>query len=352
MNEVVFFTGFPGFLGSKLLPLVLARRAGARAVCLVQDKFLALAQRRAQQLELDLELVSGDITAPGLGLGQPEWQAQVVEVYHLAAIYDLAVARPLGLRVNLDGTRNTLDFAAACTNLERFQYVSTCYVSGRYCGIFGETDLDLGQTFNNYYEESKFLAEVQVQKAMEGGLPATIYRPSIVVGDSHTGFTQKYDGPYYLLKLLLRQPSGLALVPTVGDPARVRVNLVPSDFVVEAIGRLGGLESSLGKVYQLSDPRPVTGDELITECARLTGRRSVRVPLPLGLSKWLLSLGPVARLAQVPAASLDYFVHPTHYTNHQTARDLDLEVPHLFSYLPRLIDFLRAHPQADLGALS
>ncbi|MGE0491836.1 MAG: SDR family oxidoreductase [Vulcanimicrobiota bacterium] len=352
MSEVVFFTGFPGFLGSKLLPLVLARRPGARAICLVQDKFLGLAQERARSLELDLELVCGDITQSGLGLGQPEWLSRVVEVYHLAAIYDLSVPRPLGLAINLQGTRNTLELAASSPSLERFQYVSTCYVSGRYCGIFRETDLDLGQTFNNYYEESKFLAEVEVQKAMRAGLPATIYRPSIVVGDSRTGFTQKYDGPYYLLKLLLRQPTLLALVPTVGDPARVRVNLVPSDFVVQAIGRLGGQPHSLGKVYQLCDPRPVTGDELITECARLTGRRAWRVPVALRLSKWLLGFRPVEAIAQIPAASLDYFVHPTHYTNDQTARDLDLEVPALFSYLPRLVDFLRAHPQADLGALS
>ena len=96
----------------------------------------------------------------------------------------------------------------------RFHYVSTCYVSGRYSGVFGEEDLEKGQTFNNFYEETKYHAEVEVQKRMKNGFPATVYRPAIVVGDSHTGATQKFDGPYYVIRWLLKQPY-VAIMPMV-----------------------------------------------------------------------------------------------------------------------------------------
>ncbi|MCB1034654.1 MAG: SDR family oxidoreductase, partial [Acidobacteria bacterium] len=203
----VFFTGFPGFLGSELLPRVLERLSEDTAVCLIQGKFRDLAETRVEELtaahpaiEGRVELVEGDITLPDLGLGEAqELKAEVTEIFHLAAVYDLSVPRKVGMKVNVEGTRYLLDFAQGCPNLKRFQYVSTCYVSGRYAGIFRETDLEKGQAFNNYYEETKYLAEVEVQARMKKGLPATIYRPAIVVGDSRTGATQKYDGPYYVI---------------------------------------------------------------------------------------------------------------------------------------------------------
>jgi len=155
----------------------------------------------------------------------PPLADEVVEIYHLAAIYDLGVRREFAMRVNVEGTRNMLEFACHCRGLRRFQYVSTCYVSGTHAGEFSETDLERGQRFHNFYEETKYLAEVDVQKRMREGLPVTIYRPAIVVGDSKTGNTQKYDGPYSVIRFLLRQPR-LAVLPKMGDPDRTEVNLV------------------------------------------------------------------------------------------------------------------------------
>ncbi len=355
-------TGFPGFLGSALLPLLLKDRPDAKALLLVQDKFEALARERLKQLEgrhLGLrdraEVLVGDITLPGLGMKSFEGGSQIGEIFHLAAVYDLAMPRALGMRVNLEGTRRVLEFAQDCQSLKRFHYVSTCYVSGRYCGIFREQDLDKGQVFNNYYEETKFLAEVEVERAQRGGLPVTIYRPAIVVGDSTTGATQKYDGIYFLTGLLLRQPRWFSLVPVTGDPDACRLNLVPSDFVVRAIAYLSHLEISEGQVYQLADPEPLTVRELIGECARCTGRRPLQVPLPRGLTRWSLKhLEPLQRLVGIPAESVDYFVHPTHYTSDHTLRHLagtDIQAPRLGSYLQTLVDFQIAHPEGALGPL-
>ena len=284
--DTIFVTGFPGFLGSRLLPGILRRAPEARATCLVQPRYAAIASARIEALVaadpgLDgrIELASGDITQPGLGLDDPAVLASTTEIWHLAAVYDLSVARDLGLRVNLEGTRNVLRFAEDCPGLRRHHYVSTCYVSGRYCGPFRESDLDVGQSFNNFYEETKFLAEVEVAGSRSGGMPTSVYRPAVVVGDSLSGETQKFDGPYFLLQWLIRMPRW-ALVPVIGDPTMSRFNMVPSDFVIDAIEYLSALDVSVGRTYQLADPRPLTVDQLLEEMCRATSRRGVRVHLP------------------------------------------------------------------------
>jgi thioester reductase-like protein len=358
----VFFTGFPGFLGSELLPRVLARDPEFQALCLIQARFADLAQKRLTELERKhpglsarVQLIEGDITQNNVGIqGVEQLTPNIVEIYHLAAVYDLSVSRKLAMAVNVEGTRRMLRFAEQCANLSRFQYVSTCYVSGRHAGIYTESDLDKGQVFNNFYEETKFLAEVEVQAWRDQGLPTTVYRPAIVVGDSLTGATQKLDGPYFIIRWLLRQPA-LAVLPIVGDPTAVRVNLVPRDFVVDAIAELSGMIESNGKVYQLADPEALTVDDLMTEIEMASGRAVLRLPLPVGATKLALDYLPgVYWLVQIPSAAIDYFVHPTHYTSDNTQADLaasGITVPPIHSYLERLVEFVESHPDADLGAL-
>jgi thioester reductase-like protein len=359
----IFVTGFPGFLGSRLLPRILARAPEARAACLVQPKFEGVAKSRLAEMERlaaglagRVELVEGDLTAPGLGMegGGARLSGSVGEIWHLAAVYDLSVPRHVGMRVNVEGTRNVLRFASDCPGLRRHHYVSTCYVSGRHCGPFRETDLDVGQSFNNFYEETKFLAEVEVAEARADGMPTTVYRPSIVVGDSHTGDTQKFDGPYFLLQWLVRQPAR-ALVPVVGDPTMVRFNMVPSDFVLDAISHLSRGPGSAGLTYQLADPQPLTVSDLLDEMCRATGKRGIRIPLPRRLTTWALAnIGPLQRFVGIPASAVDYFVHPTHYDTTQAQRDLEgsgVVCPPVADYLPQLVRFMQAHHEANLGAM-
>ncbi len=365
VTDTVFLTGFPGFLGSRLLPRILRRSPGVRATCLVQARFEAQAKDRVLALETDdpalagrIDLAVGDLTAPGLGLDPAErvrLAARTTEIWHLAAVYDLSVARDVGMRVNVEGTRNVLRFASDCPGLQRHHYVSTCYVSGRHCGPFREDDLDVGQLFNNYYEETKFLAEVEVAEARAGGMPTTVYRPAIVVGDSRTGDTQKFDGPYFLLQWLLRQPRSAAVVPYVGDPTMVRFNMVPSDFVLDAVDHLSGLEASAGRTYQLADPSPLTVDALLDEMGRATDRRAIRLRLPHRLTTWTLAhVGPVARYVGIPASAVEYFVHPTHYDTTAATRDLagsGIACPAVPDYLPTLVRFMREHAEANVGVM-
>ena len=361
MSETtVFLTGFPGFLGSALTERLVAR--GRSVTCLVQPKYRQKAEQRAREIEREstgdesegIELLAGDITESDLGLGEEmgPLQTDTDAVYHLAAVYDLAVSREVGMVVNVDGTKNVLDFADGCGDLRRFQYVSTCYVSGRYDGTFTEDHLVEGQQFNNYYETTKYLAEVAVQERMANGLPATIYRPGIVVGSSETGETQKYDGPYYLLRWLLRQPS-VAIAPTLGNPATYEVNVVPRNFVVDAIDELSRLDESVGEVYQLCDPNPLTVDEMLRVFGRATGKRVVRVPVPKSALKQVLSSLPELG---IEPATLDYFDQPTSYACENTLAALEtidepVRCPAFGSYVGNLVSFVREHPEITPDAM-
>lgn len=359
--SVILFTGFPGFLGRELLPRVLGREPELRALCVVQQKFMV--QARAAVAELSaatpaltgrIELAIGDITLPDLGLPAGA-AARVRDVYHLAAIYDLAVPSALADKVNVGGTRNVLDFAERCPGLRRVHYVSTCYVSGRYTGIFAETDLEKGQRFNNHYESTKHLAEVVVRQRMVAGLPATIYRPAVVVGDSRTGATQKLDGPYYLIKWLLRQ-GPVALLPFIGDPSRFRFNMVPCDFVVDAITYLSGLPESLGKTYALADPEPPTCEEVLDLMAAAVDKRVLRVPLSPGLARAAIRRVPgVHRLLQLPAELVDYMEHPTHYDSRATHAALAAAGIHpgrFADHVKVMVAFTREHMQVSSAAMA
>jgi nucleoside-diphosphate-sugar epimerase len=343
----IFFTGFPGFLGSELLPRVLAR-TDDDALCLVQPKFRALAEQRIPAaLAHRVKLVEGDITE---SLDHID-ATNIREAWHLAAVYDLAVPRDVGMRVNVTGTRRVLDLCARAPRFERLHYVSTCYVSGRYDGVFREDDLENAGTFNNYYEETKQLAELEVRKR---NLPATIYRPSVVVGDSATGATQKFDGPYFVLQWLMRQPK-LAVLPVVGRPSRYRFNVVPRDFVMNAIEHLSAHPRSEGKTYAIADPSPLTVDETIHVLAEAGERKVLRVPLTKSIAKGSLQYVPgMYRLLRIPPAAVDYFVHPTLYDTANATADLagsGIAAPRLRDYMPKLVEFWRAHREIGSAAM-
>ncbi|NLV09653.1 NAD-dependent epimerase/dehydratase family protein [Halomicrobium mukohataei] len=353
-----FLTGFPGFLGSALVERLL-QRGDEQITCLVQPAYREEALRRRRSLTEAagveagrVRLVEGDITEPDLGLDDPaSLRAATRTVYHLAAVYDLGVERALAERVNVDGTEHVLDFAERAV-VDRLHYVSTCYVSGRHDGTFTHADLDVGQSFNNHYEATKFAAEVAVQERMAAGLPATIYRPAIAVGDSQTGATQKYDGPYYLLAVLRRQPR-LAVAPAPAAPTTM--NVVPRDFVVDAIAALSARADTVGEVYQLCNPHPPTVAGILRAFGRAT--RQIVVPLrgTAGLSTALLERLPaVAERYGLEPAAMPYLTHPTTYTDTNARRALSgtgVACPLFESYADRLVAYAREHPGIDDSAM-
>ena len=353
----ILLTGFPGFLGSALLERVLARGDGPVA-CLVQPRYLEAARRRASTVvdeagaDLDeaVRLYEGDITESDLGLGSSRDDLDTVrEVYHLAAVYDLGVGRELAAAVNVRGTEHVLDVAEDI-DVDRFQYVSTCYVSGRYDGVFTEQHLQEGQSFNNHYEETKYRAEVAVQERMAAGFPATIYRPAIVVGDSQTGETDKYDGPYYLLQLLCVQPRWLSASFVLPGSSEAELNVVPRDFVVDAIAHLSARTDSVGDVYQLCDPTPLPVPSFLDTLAEAADHRTVTVPTTEAVAR--RALAALERFSvRIEPETLAYLDHPTRYACPATRRALagsGIEVPAFESYVDQLVEFYRQNP--DIGA--
>jgi thioester reductase-like protein len=346
---MILLTGFPGFIAERLLPRLVELVPDPSFACLVQERFLDTARQRIRAIEDRyryargrITTVVGDITLDRLGLdvaAARRLQDQLTGAWHLAAVYDLAVSREMGQRINVEGTRRVLELLSGARRLERLHYVSTAYVSGAATGVFRETDLDVGQSFKNHYEETKFLAEVAVAQS---GVPATIYRPAIVVGDSKTGETAKFDGPYFTLAAIDKMPSP-GVFFRIGS-GRNPANIVPVDFVVEAMARLATAAGSGGRTYHLTDPAPLSTHEVARLFARALGKRFVFVPVPAGAARALLSPGPVRRYLGMPLQTLDYFDHPCSYDTTQATADLDMlgiACPRLPEYVDRLVAFYR-----------
>ncbi len=249
-------TGFPGFIGRRLVAQLLETDPELRIVAVVEERMLRVAEAAATEVGAErIELVAGDISAPRLGLEPATYErlaAEVTVVEHLAAIYDLAVPLEIAQKVNVDGTGNVLDFCEACDDLERLNYVSTAYVAGDRTGVVYEHELALGQGFKNHYESTKFQAEVWVRERMDR-VPATIYRPAIVVGDSRTGETQKFDGPYYVLRFIDASKRRHMPIPNIGRGA-VPFNVVPVDFIVDSLVALARDPRAAGETVHLCDP--------------------------------------------------------------------------------------------------
>ncbi len=337
-------TGFPGFIGERLLPSLLELHPWTEFHCLVQPRFEAQAQAALVRLGLPssrTRLVRGDITADELGMETKAREAilpSLESVFHLAAVYDLAVAPAFAHEVNVVGTRNMLRFAKDAGAFSRFHHVSTAYVSGTFEGTFFETDLNRGQKFKNHYEETKFKSEVEV---VESGLPFTVYRPGVVWGDSRTGETAKFDGPYSVMAAMDRIPLFF-----LDGPKDATMNVVPVDYVVEGLARLSASPVSRGRTYHLTDPDGKDVRTLTRLIAAALGREYTYIPLPLSLVRAVVSVGPIGRLLGLSPESIPYFGHRCRYDASQARMDLaglGLSCPAVETYVDTIVNFFLAN---------
>ena len=350
----IFLTGFPGFIGARLVHALAEQHPDASFRLLIQPKFHVEAQQVLEDLGLKdrAELLTGDITEPDLGLADEldALTAETTHAFHLAAVYDLAIPREIGWTINVDGTRHVLDVLARCEQLEAFGYVSTAYVSGKRTGTIYENELVHAAGFKNYYEETKYHAEVLVQDRMDT-IPTIVFRPGIVVGDSRTGETSKFDGPYFILQALRKLPR-VTFMTKVGSGQNT-VNLVPVDFVIEAMTYLTAQPEHVGTVFHLTDPHPMTTQEILELFTDLMGMHAAFVPVPPKLARTLMQTGLGKYLGIAPEL-IDYFDHPSRYdaTNTLTALEgTGIACPPLIGYAHRMLEYLREHRDVRATAM-
>lgn len=354
MAPHIFMTGFPGFIASQLIDRLVRREGELSFTFLVQQHLREAADRALERLDAEHDglaarctLVAGDITERNLGMDDASYAretARTTHVWHLAAVYDLSVPVAIAYRVNVIGTANVVDFCLDCDHLVRHDYVSTCYVSGDRTGPVLESELDQGQGFKNHYESTKCWAEMEVRRRMHR-VPTCIHRPAIVVGDSRTGRTDKYDGPYFIIQLFMRLPSWLPMV-NMGE-GEVRVNIVPVDFVVDGMAALAFNPDAIGKTVALADPNPRTAREVIEGVLSALGMRRPVADVPTGLVERALEVQRLRQLVKIPREAVIYFNHDVSYdTANQKAllAGTGVSCPDFVETLPTLIDYVRRHP--------
>ena len=248
MKSPVFLTGATGFLGMEVLARLL--EAGDREVIALvrasddaaaEDRLhgvLGALYREPSNHRDRVRAVAGDVTSPGLGLENGRRTAlaeEVGAVMHCAASIAFDLPLDEARAINVEGTREVIGFARECKalggRLERFIHVSTAYVSGKYEGTFRERQLDAGQEFRNTYEQTKWEAEHVVREADD--LTPCIARPSIVMGESDTGWTPAFNVLYWPLRAFSR-----GLFDEIPSLPTAHVDIVPVDYVADSLVQL------------------------------------------------------------------------------------------------------------------
>lgn len=346
--EHVLVTGFPAFTAKRLARKIVTDDEQARMVLLVRAKFMSDAKKfvaswpDAQKART--ELVTGDVCHMDLGLSGDEYKAltgRVTTIHHLAGIYYLGVEKAMAQRVNVGGTRGVIDLAADCRKLRRLCHYSTALVSGTRKGVVMESELDEGQRFRNFYEETKFEAEMLMREAQRR-LPVSIFRPSVIVGDSRTGEIDKFDGPYFFTVLIVENPLDMHL-PLPGRGV-APMHLVPIDFLVDAAYTLSLDDRAAGGTFHIVDPSPLAAKAVYDLIAEHAHRKRPRGFIPSGIAKAILKAPGLGRLARAPLSFLEAWDHLAFYNARNTLdllRGTGIECPCFSNYVENLVRYVK-----------
>lgn len=349
-----FFTGFPGFLSSYLIKEIINERFPLDKIYLcILPTTRSLAEEKINELVRTLnvspatfELVEGDITKENLDFHSTiskKILSSITHVYHLAAIYDLSVPYDPAYQVNVLGTKHVNEWLLKANNLKHYTYFSTAYVAGKREGNILETELKHEAGFKNHYESTKYEAERLVAQEMDR-LPVTIIRPSIVVGNSMTGETAKFDGPYFIMNLFERL-RGLPIIPYIGR-RDAETNFVPVDYVVRATVFLSHYSNAIGKTYHLTDPNPYRTREVYRMLMEALIGQAPAYTIPLQAARLPLSFKPVRRWFHVQKETIPYFIYDCHFDTTQTTEDLkgtEISCPDFETVIPNIITYYRAN---------
>ncbi|MGH8078160.1 MAG: SDR family oxidoreductase, partial [Lysobacter sp.] len=264
-----FVTGATGFIGRHLVSNLLKRKGTIYA--LVRKDSLKKLEATGKKMGWDMKrvvAVNGDMTATKCGVSAAQLRtlsSGIKHFFHLAAIYDLTASAESQRKANIDGTRNALDLAVAI-KAGCFHHTSSIAAAGLYSGVFREDMFAEAEGLDDPYLRTKHDAEGLVRD--EKRIKWRIYRPGLVVGHSKTGEMDKIDGPYYFFSFLKKLREMLpAWMPTLGIEGG-RINVVPVDFVVDAMDHIAHKPKLDGHCFHLTDPDPQRVGELLNTFAR------------------------------------------------------------------------------------
>ena len=348
-------TGGTGFIGQRLVDRLLALPDTSTVTVLVRRESLGRFEQIAQRWDDRVQPLVGDLTLPDLGLTDAALHAaagpnlQVDHVIHCAAIYDITAPEDRQRAANVDGTRAVIALARRLD--ATLHHLSSIAVAGTYPGVFTEDDFDVGQELPTPYHQTKFEAELLVRSA--DGLRYRIYRPAVVVGDSRTGAMDKVDGPYYFFGIL----SALALLPKFTPmvlPDTGRTNIVPVDYVVDAITALMHLDGRDGQTFHLSAPKTIGLRGIYRAIAPAAGLPPLVGSLPRAAAASFLQVSGRAKILRnmaatqlgIPGEILDVVdLAPTFTCEHtqEALQGSGIAVPEFASYAPQLWRYWAEH---------
>jgi len=362
-----FVTGGTGFIGRFLIANLL-RRGEPVYVLVRKGSLKKLAGLRGEWGASEARVIGvvGDLAKPMLGVTEAEiakLKGKIRHFFHLAAVYDLAASPESQELANIDGTRHAVELAQAL-QAGCFHHVSSIAAAGLYEGTFREDMFEEAEELDHPYFRTKHLSEGIVRK--ECKRPWRVYRPGMVAGHSKTGYIDKIDGPYYFFKLIQKMRRMLPIwVPTIGIEGG-RINIVPVDFVADALDYLAHKRGLDRKCFHLTDPAPHRIGEVLNIFAkaahapqmamRVNARMFGFIPAPIlyGIG----SLAPVKRMIRavlkdlgIPKDVFQFVNWPTRYDNREAAKALKgsgIEVPHLETYAAKLWDYWERNLDPDL----
>lgn len=362
-----FVTGATGFIGGNLLEKLL-QREGTIFVLVREASLHKIEELRKKYNDKDQRIVPiiGNLSQSRLGIddaGIAKLKSKVAHLFHLAAVYDLNASAEAQQLANVDGTRNTVQFAEAIA-AGCFHHTSSIAAAGMYEGTFREDMFDEAENLTHPYFRTKHDSEAVVRK--ECSIPWRVYRPGLVVGSSKTGEIDKVDGPYYFFKLIQKMRRMLPQwVPTVGIEGG-RINMVPVDYVVDAMDYLAHQPDQNGKCFHLVDPNPHRVGDIMNIFANAghAPRMAVRINpqmfsfIPVAMRMGLSMLTPVRRIRDalmsdlgLPDNIMSFVNYPTRFDAREAQAILEpagIVVPKLEDYAWRLWDYWERHLDPDL----
>jgi NAD(P)-dependent dehydrogenase (short-subunit alcohol dehydrogenase family) len=362
-----FVTGATGFIGKRLLKNLMARKGNIYV--LMRDtapEKLAKLQAYAGDDDGRIKPIKGDIAKVGLGISAADKKlldGKIKHFFHLAAIYDLSADAESQMAVNVDGTANVVAVANAI-KAGCLHHCSSIAAAGMYEGMFREDMFDEAEGLDHPYFATKHESEKIARK--QAKVPLRVYRPGLVVGDSHTGEMDKIDGPYYFFKLIQRMrqmmPSWMPMIGIEGG----RINIVPVDYVVNAMDYIAHAKGLDGKCFHLVDPEPMRVGDVLNTFAKAAHAplMSIRINaalfgfIPRGVKKSVMALTPVRRIRNavmkdlgLPDDMMQFVNYPTRFDCRDTLTVLKgtgIECPRLDDYAWRLWDYWERHLDPDL----